>query len=273
MTDRPEPAGAPPATPVPLSPLSHLPLDSDRKTLRTRREGGLLVVELREQEQGNAVTDTLLDELHEVLDAQDSATKVVVLTSAGPDFCLGGDRHELSAHMADDPAGGAVRLSGARARRVCEALSTGPAVTIARVQGRAIGAGFALALACDLRVGAETASFRLPELALGLPVAWGGLLPRLINEAGAARVREFVLTARVIEAEEALRLSILQRVVPESALDAAVLAWAKPLLRRSPTALRLTKTLFNAHAAPTRLADASLLDPELMALALTELRR
>ncbi|NED86972.1 enoyl-CoA hydratase/isomerase family protein, partial [Streptomyces sp. SID11233] len=67
-------------------------------------------------------------------------------------------------------------------------------------------------------------------------------------------------------AEEALRLSILQRVVPETGLDAAVLAWAKPLLRRSPTALRLTKTLFNAHAAPTRLADASLLDPELMAL-------
>ncbi|EFK99474.1 MULTISPECIES: enoyl-CoA hydratase/isomerase family protein [Streptomyces] len=272
MTSQPEQAETRPATPVP-SPLSLLPLDSDRKTLRTRREGGLLLVELREPEQGNAVTDTMLDELHEVLDAQDSATKVVVLTGAGPDFCLGGDRHELSAHMADDPAGGAVRLSGARARRVCEALSTGPAVTIARVQGRAIGAGFALALACDLRVGAETASFRLPELALGLPVAWGGLLPRLINEAGAARVREFVLTARAVGAEEALRLSILQRVVPETGLDDAVLAWVRPLLRRSPTALRLTKTLFNAHAAPTRLADASLLDPELMALALTEARR
>ncbi|MFI9647702.1 enoyl-CoA hydratase/isomerase family protein [Streptomyces sp. NPDC052040] len=239
-------------------------------TLRTERRGAVLTIELNGPGQGNPVTETLLDELLAVLDAQDSGTRVIVLAAAGPDFSLGGDRAEFAEHLSQDPAGSGIRASGAKARRVCEALTANPAVTIARIQGRAIGAGLALALACDLRVGADTATFRLPELALGLPAAWGGLLPRLLSEAGAARVRELVLTARAFTAAEAQSLSILQQVVPESGLDAAVTAWSKPVLRRSPSALRVTKLLLNAHAATTRLADASTLDSELMAAVLAE---
>ena len=161
-------------------------------------------------------------------------------------------------------------MSGAKARRVCEALTSNPAVTIARVHGKAIGAGFALALACDLRVGSEDATFRLPELALGLPTAWGGLLPRLINEVGAARVREIVLTGRAITATEAQSLSILQKVVPAHELDAAVADWARPVVRRPQAALRVTKTLLNSLSAASRLADVSALDAELMAAVVTE---
>ncbi|MFQ6141621.1 enoyl-CoA hydratase/isomerase family protein [Streptomyces seoulensis] len=238
------------------------------RTLRTDRQGPVLSIELNTPEQGNAVTDTMLDELLTVLDAQDPDVRVVVLGGAGEDFCLGGDRTEFAEQLAEDPTGGGIRVSGAKARRVCEALSANPAVTIARVQGKAIGAGLALALACDLRVGAETATFRLPELALGLPTAWGGLLPRLLNEVGAARVRELVLTCRAFGAAEARELSVLQNVVPEAELDAAVRAWAAPVVRRSATALRVTKHLFNAYANATRLADITSLDAELMASAL-----
>ncbi|MEV7125355.1 enoyl-CoA hydratase/isomerase family protein [Streptomyces sp. NPDC093260] len=238
------------------------------KTVRTDRQGPVLSIELNTPEQGNVVTDTMLDELLAVLDAQDPDVRVVVLSGAGADFCLGGDRSEFAEQLAQDPTGGGIRGSGAKARRVCEALSTNPAVTIARVQGKAIGAGLALALACDLRVGAETATFRLPELALGLPTAWGGLLPRLLNEVGAARVRELVLTCRAFDAREARDLSILQNVVPENDLDAAVRTWAAPVVRRSPTALRVTKHLFNAYASATRLADVTVLDAELLASAL-----
>lgn len=235
------------------------------EALRTGRQGPLLFIELNIPDLGNAVTDTLLDELLAVLDAQDADTRVIVLSGAGPDFCLGGDRTEFAGHLAEDPTGSGIRASGTKARRVCEALTDNPAVTIARIQGKAIGAGLALALACDLRVGADTATFRLPELALGLPTAWGGLLPRLLNEVGAARVRELVLTSRAFSAQEARSLSVLQNVVPEQDLDAAVMAWAKPVLRRSPAALRVTKLLLNAHAAATRLADGAALDSELMA--------
>ncbi|MER6068535.1 enoyl-CoA hydratase/isomerase family protein [Streptomyces sp. NPDC001817] len=251
-------------------PLTTLPAGAVRRTLRTHREGPVLTVELDNPEQGNAVTDALLDDLLAVLQNQDPAVRVLVLTGSGDDFCLGGDREESARQLAHDPAGGAIRLSGTKARRVCEALTTNPAVTIARVHGKAIGAGFALALACDLRVGSEDATFRLPELALGLPTAWGGLLPRLISEVGAARVREIVLTGRVVTAAEAQSLSILQKVVPASELDAAVAAWARPVVRRPQAALRVTKTLLNSLSAASRLADVSALDAELMAAVVTE---
>ncbi|MET8950960.1 enoyl-CoA hydratase/isomerase family protein [Streptomyces sp. NPDC004393] len=246
------------------------PTSQSLKTLRTDRQGPVLSIELNAPDQGNTVTETLLDELLDVLDAQDAGTRVIVLSAAGPDFSLGGDRTEYAEHLAEDPAGSGIRASGVKARRVCAALTDNPAVTIARVQGKAIGAGLALALACDLRVAADTATFRLPELALGLPTAWGGLLPRLLAEVGAARVRELILTSRAFTAQEALTLSVLQNVVPEEDLDAAVAAWYRPILRRSPTALRVNKLLLNAHAAPSRLADASTLDSELMASVLAE---
>ncbi|MFB0614869.1 enoyl-CoA hydratase/isomerase family protein [Streptomyces sp. AGS-58] len=249
---------APPAEPV-------------RQTLRTRREGAVLTVELNTPAEGNTVTDALLDDLLAVLQDQDPAVRVLVLAGSGDDFCLGGDRGEFGRHLAHDPTGSGIRLSGTKARRVCDALTGNPAVTIARVQGKAIGAGLALALACDLRVGSEDATFRLPELALGLPTAWGGLLPRLINEVGAARVRELVLTGRAFTAAEALSLSVLQKVVPARELDAAVDAWAGPVVRRPPAALRVTKALLNSLSAGSRLADTSALDAELMAAVVAEL--
>ncbi|MFD9905298.1 enoyl-CoA hydratase/isomerase family protein [Streptomyces sp. NPDC059063] len=252
-------------------PLTAQPADRTLKTLRTYRQGAVLTIELNAPEQGNAVTDAMLDDLLTVLGDQDPAVRVVVVTAAGDDFCLGGDRGEFSDLLAQDPTGSGIRDSAAKARRVCDALVSNPAVTIARVHGKAVGAGLALALACDLRVGADTATFRLPELALGLPTAWGGLLPRLISEAGAARVRELILTGRAFTAYEAEALSVLQKTVPADALDEAVIAWAKPVLRRPASALRVTKTLLTSLTAGTRLADASALDPELMAAVAAEL--
>ncbi|PVC92680.1 enoyl-CoA hydratase [Streptomyces sp. CS090A] len=224
-----------------------------------------LHVELYAPETGNAVTEAMLDELLEAVTAPGPEVRVVVLSGAGDDFCLGGDRAEFADWLEDAPAGRGIRVAGEKARRVCEAISGNRAVTIARVQGKAVGAGFALALACDLRVGAENASFRLPEPALGLPTAWGGLLPRLIHGVGAARVRELILTGRAFDAAEAQALSVLQRVVPENELDQAVEAWAKPVVRSPEAALRVTKALLNSYAAATRMADPSFLDAELMA--------
>ncbi|MFH9134666.1 enoyl-CoA hydratase/isomerase family protein [Streptomyces sp. NPDC017524] len=247
--------------------------DDRSPTVRTRREGPVLYVELHAPDTGNAVTDAMLDELLDIVAAPDPEVRVLVLSGAGDDFCLGGDRTEFAEWLEEDPTGRGIRVAGEKARRVCEAISGGRAVTIARVQGKAVGAGFALALACDLRVGADTAAFRLPELALGLPTAWGGLLPRLIHEVGAARVRELILTGRAFDAAEAYGLSVLQRVVPEADLDAAVAAWAKPVVRRPEAALRVTKALLNSYAAATRLADPSFLDAELMASVAAATRR
>ncbi|MGW1047301.1 enoyl-CoA hydratase/isomerase family protein [Streptomyces sp. NPDC002547] len=242
------------------------------KTLKADQHGPTLSIELNTPAQGNVITETLLDELLTVLEVQDPAVRVIVLSGAGTDFCQGGDRSEYVEQLAQDPTGGSIRTSGAKARRVCESLSNNPAVTIARIHGKVIGAGLALALACDLRVAADTSTFRLPELALGLPTAWGGLLPRLLNEVGAARVRELIFTSRAFTAYEAQSLSILQNVVPKERLAAAVSDWTRPILRRTSAALRVTKLLLNAHGAAARLADVSSLDAELMAAVLAEAR-
>ncbi|MFF5408311.1 enoyl-CoA hydratase/isomerase family protein [Streptomyces misionensis] len=246
---------------------------SELRTLKIGQQGSLLSIELNTPEQGNVVSDALLDDLLLVLERQSPAIRVIVLSGAGDDFSLGGDRSEYMTHLRVDPAGSGIRASGMKALRICQALSANPAVTIARVQGRAIGAGLALALACDLRIGGEESSFRLPELGLGLPTAWGGLLPRLIHEAGAARARDLILTGRVFSADEALACSILQRTVPTADLDAAVEVWARPLMRRSGPALRITKALLNSYAAATRLADPAMLDPEVMAAVAAETLR
>ncbi|WP_405458262.1 enoyl-CoA hydratase/isomerase family protein [Streptomyces sp. NBC_00101] len=234
-------------------------------TVRTHRDGPVLRVELDRPEEGNAVNETMLDDLLGVLAVPDPEVRVLVLGGAGPDFSLGGDRNEFGDWLDEDPTGRGIRIAADKARRVCDALSSHPAVTVARVQGKVIGAGLALALACDLRVGADTTTFRLPELALGLPTAWGGVLPRLINETGAARARELILTGRVFDAQEAYGLSVLQKVVPEAELDRAVSDWTRPIVRRPEAALRVTKALFASYAAPTRLADPSLLDAEILA--------
>lgn len=236
-------------------------------TLSVRTNGGVLNASFDNPEAGNVVTDALLDDLLTVLHALPGLpdVKVMVLSGAGADFCLGGDRTEFSRMVAQDPTGSGIRATGDKARRVCEALSASSAVTIARLHGKVIGAGLALALHCDLRVAAEDSCFRLPELALGLPTAWGGALPRLLHEAGAAKVRELILTGRVFHAAEAERLSVVHRVVPADELDDAVRSWAKPVIRRSPSALRVTKALLHSYSAAAQLATPASLDAELMA--------
>ncbi|PBC86669.1 methylglutaconyl-CoA hydratase [Streptomyces sp. 2224.1] len=236
------------------------------KTLAVAHDGPLLDVQLNSPDTGNALGEPMLDELLTVLGAlHDSPEiRVVVLSGAGADFCLGGDRREFAESLAADGSGAALRAMGNKARRVCEALAATSAVTIARLHGGVIGAGIALAVFCDLRAGAHTCRFRLPELALGMPPAWGGVLPRLLNEAGAARIRELILTGESFDAAKAVELSLLHQAVPEGELDEAIARWTRPLVRRSPAALRTAKVMMNAYAGAGRLADATLFDAEML---------
>jgi methylglutaconyl-CoA hydratase len=246
----------------------------DFKALRVTEKGPVLNVQLNSPGTGNAVNGIMLDDLLAVLGSVHDRPdiRVLVLSGAGESFSLGGDRREFAETVADDPTGTALRVLGGKARRVCEALSTLHAVTIARLHGQVIGAGMALALFCDLRAGAENTRFRLPEAALGMPMAWGGALPRLVSEMGVAGVRELMLTGDSFDAVRAKQLSILHRIVPEDDLDEAIHDWTKPIVRRSAAALRVTKTLLNSYAAAHRLADVTLLDPELLASVMTARR-
>lgn len=208
---------------------------------------------------------TLLDDLHERPDI-----RVLTLSSRGEDFCLGADRGEYQGALAADPTGAGLRRIADRAQRLCQSLENTHAVTIARLHGRVIGAGLALASFCDLRAGADTSRFRMPEVGIGLPPAWGGAMGRLVSEAGAARIRELMLTCDVFDAEAAQRLGLLHRIAPLDRLDAVVDAWTRPLLRRSPEALVLTKRMLAGYARADRTADISLLDSHLLTASLQQ---
>lgn len=236
------------------------------KSLRVSGQGPVLRVELNSPETGNALTVAILDDLLELLDSLNGRPeiKVLVLSGAGDHFCLGADRTEFQDSLAADPSGACLRVIADKGRRVCDALESANAVTIARLQGKVIGAGLALAVFCDLRVGTDTCRFRLPELALGIPPAWGGVLPRLIAEAGAARIRELILTGAPFDAATAHDLSILHKVAPADQLDAVIEAWVNPLVRRPPGALTIAKLMLSAHSRANRLTDGTLFDAQLL---------
>lgn len=240
-------------------------------SIGTAQDGPVLHVRLNparlDDALGVAVLDdltSLLDELHDRPDI-----RVLVLSSAGEDFCLGADRTEYQAALDADPAGATMRRIADKARRLCQALENTHAITVARLHGKVVGAGLALAAHCDLRVGADTCRFRMPEVGLGLPPAWGGAMGRLVSEAGVARIRELMLTCEVFDAATAHRLGLLHKVAPLDQLDRTVAAWTRPLVRRSPESLVLTKRMLAGFSQAARTAEVSALDAHLLTAALT----
>jgi enoyl-CoA hydratase/carnithine racemase len=111
-----------------------------------------------------------------------------------------------------------------------------------------VGGGLVLAAACDLRIAAEDARFSIPEVDLGIPLAWGGI-PRLVREIGPALTKELVLTCRPFDAAEAKAAGFLNRVVRADALDAEVEALARTLAEKAAIPLFATKRHVNAVAS------------------------
>ncbi|MDV9173549.1 enoyl-CoA hydratase/isomerase family protein [Streptomyces sp. W16] len=265
-----------PAAPAPVpEPVDDAETAPPAAAVSLVRTGSVLHVRLNPSAQdddvlSSAVLDGLiavLDGLHEKPDIQ-----ILVLSSLGEDFSLGADRREYQEALAGDPTGTSLRRIADKAHRLCQALENTHAVTIARLHGKVIGAGLALAVHCDLRAGADTSRFRMPEIGLGLAPAWGGAMGRLITEAGAARTRELLLTCDEFDAPTAHHLGLLHKFAPLDELDDAITAWTRPLARRSPQALVLTKRMLAGYAKAARTSDTALLDSHLLAAQLAQPR-
>jgi enoyl-CoA hydratase/carnithine racemase len=138
-----------------------------------------------------------------------------------------------------------VREAADLGRQMADALEGMRALSIAAIHGWCVGGGLILAAACDLRIASEDARFSIPEVDLGIPLAWGGI-PRLVREIGPALTKELVLTCRPFDAEEAKAAGFLNRVVPGDALDAEVEALAQALAEKAGVALLATKRHVNA---------------------------
>ncbi|MGW7201977.1 enoyl-CoA hydratase/isomerase family protein [Streptomyces sp. NPDC054837] len=269
-----------PTAPAPVSAASdrepaHTPGPSPLPDpLTLSRTGPVLHVRLNPSAQDDILSAAVLDALIAVLDNlhDQPDVRILVLSSLGDDFCLGADRREYQDALATDPTGATLRRIADKAHRVCQSLEDTHVVTIARLHGKVIGAGLALAAYCDLRAGADNSHFRMPEVGLGLAPAWGGAMGRLITEAGAARIRELMLTCDDFDAPTAHRLGLLHKVAPLDELDDTITTWTKPLARRSPQALVLTKRMLTGYARAARTADTTLLDSHLLAAQLAQPR-
>ncbi|MBI4629543.1 MAG: enoyl-CoA hydratase [Candidatus Rokubacteria bacterium] len=209
---------------------------------------GVAVLTLNRPDRLNAMSVPMLDALLEALTrlAEDPAVGVVVLTGAGRGFCAGGD---VKAMAEGREFGGTTleeKAQGLRARmETSRWLHEMPKPTIAMVRGAAAGAGLSLALACDLRIAGDSARFATAFARVGYSGDFGGswYLTQLV---GSAKARELYYTADIVDAAEALRLGIVNRVVPDARLEEETLALAARLARGPRVAYRYMKRNFNA---------------------------
>ena len=213
------------------------------KTLSVSTDGPVGRLVLARPDRLNALSPDTLRELAQAarwLNRQ-PALKVVTVAGEGRCFCAGFDLDDAAGRTKVD--GEVVDLG----RLMAEAIDDIRAITIARIHGHCVGGGLVLAAACDLRVAAASARFSIPELDLGIPLAWGGI-PRLVRELGPAVAKELVLTCRPFTAAEAHALRFLNRVVPDEQLDAEVQWFVDRLVGKSAYTLLATKRQVNAVA-------------------------
>jgi len=212
------------------------------ETLRTEIDGNLGRLTLDRPEKLNPLSTQALTELAAAarwFDERPEA-KVVIVAGAGRAFSAGADLGTFAG-----PQEVPLRDAADRGREMAEALENMRALTIASIQGWCVGGGLVLAAACDLRVAAEDARFSIPEVDLGIPLAWGGI-PRLVREIGPALTKELVLTCRPFDAAEAKAAGFLNRVVPAGELEKTVLELARSLASKASHALFSTKRHVNA---------------------------
>jgi enoyl-CoA hydratase/carnithine racemase len=176
------------------------------------------------------------------LDTHDDL-RVVVVTGKGRSFSAGA---ELSAFAdaAEAPARDP-RDDLDAGRLMAEAMEAMRAVSIARINGPCVGGGLVLAAACDLRVAVDDAVMFIPEIDLGIPLAWGGI-PRLVREIGPALTKELVMTCRRFTPAEAQAIGFLNRVVPRERLDDEVDELAGCIAQKPRHPVQATKRHVNA---------------------------
>ena len=184
----------------------------------------------------------LVDELEE-----DDAVRVVVLTGSAKAFSAGADMTEALASVESGGRGDGMAQAVVRVARFAKPI-------VAAVNGYAFGGGAVLAISCDIRLASERASFRFPGASYGLVVG-GNQLPRIV---GAAKAKELIFTARVVDAQEAERIGLVNRVVSHDALDDVAWELARQIAQQSPSALRWSKAVIDAATTVEKGGEAEI---------------
>ena len=208
--------------------------------IKVKKEGMVATITVDRQQVLNATRHETILEIDRALDdiEADENIRVIVLTGAGERaFISGGDISIMASDLswADKAAKG---------QDVCTRIEFSPKPVIARINGVALGAGTEIAMCCDIRIAAETAIMGQPEVKLGIIPGYGATqrLPRLV---GFGKAKEIILMGLRISASEALRIGLVNQVVPLAKLDNAVMEATEKLSSMGPIALHMAKTAIN----------------------------
>ena len=203
---------------------------------------GIATLTLNRPERLNALGDTLREDLQDAVTraCDDAEVRVMIVTGAGKGFCSGGDVKAMSERKESGSGRPLMEKVAPGRDRTVLALRDAPKPVIAAVNGAAAGAGFNLALCCDIRLASTAAKFSQAFVKRGLHPDWGGtyFLPRVV---GTAKACELIFTGDVIDAPEALRLGIVSAVHAPEELMGAAQALARKIADGPPVAIRLAK--------------------------------
>jgi enoyl-CoA hydratase/carnithine racemase len=223
----------------------HAPLATkDLVLLEKPAADGVLRLTLNRPDALNALNRDLTAALEQALDrvAADTDARVLLVTGRGRAFCAGNDIKEMETFTGEDAEALAFRHAA-----LMDRFAALPQVTLAAIDGHALGGGLMLAVAQDLRLASDRARFGLPEVTLGFNPAYG--IARLLDVAGGAHGRDLLLTGRTIHASEALRMGLVNRVVAPPTLEASALRWASEIAASPREGLASTKQIVAAIRA------------------------
>jgi enoyl-CoA hydratase len=201
----------------------------------------LAIITLRRPAVKNAINKAMVTELHHAFDSlRETDVGCVIIEHDGDDFAAGADIAELRDRKA-------LESLAAINNALFNKIENFPAPVIAAIKGYALGGGCELALACDIRVGGESAKMGQPEVNLGIIPAAGGTqrLPRVV---GLGRAKEMVLTGAIVDAAECHRIGLLNRVVPDAEVRNEAHKLAHSILKKGPLAIRMAKAALNQSA-------------------------
>lgn len=228
-------------------------------------------ITLNRPEKLNALNEDVRRRLTETFTAlaDDTSTRVVVLSGAGRCFSAGADLSGgFGSAGSGTPSWSERRHRMGGWQRLLDLMERVPQVTVARVHSHCVGGGALLAVSCDFRVLAADAQISIPELAIGIPLTWAGI-PRLVREIGLPMARDLVMTGRVMDAAAARTCGFAQRVVPAAELDAATEELVTELIEMPDGPLAMTRSMF-AAIARDRTGPTGWADPDLLGWSFTE---
>jgi len=238
----------------------------DFETLLVEKDGEIIKVAFNRPQQLNAMNDVMLNELMELCNElrSDTSVRFMILTGAGEAFSAGADLGSAiqDAEEASVPPYEFARQQQMQGHELMRRLEKLEQITVAAVNGVCMGAGLAIALACDFRIATEHAVFGLPEARVGLFFTWG-CTSRLVRLIGPARAKDMIMPCDEVYPREAMLWGLVNRIAPPQNLPGTTHEFVDKIAKKGPLAIRLAKKVVDASTLQG-LGDTWACEPELV---------